>query len=235
MAVLASQIISDVRKELLETSAQFWSDAELLRYINRAQIDFANKTRILEDAASLSLVAGQLDYPLPANWTSARVVFIKILNEDGTFMWKRLYPSNLEKMAQQNTNFLNTTTDNQGRPTRYWIWNRRLWLNKAPDTQFATELYLFFKAKASTIVNASESLSFDDELCEAITAYVLWKAWMKEQEFERADDQKTNYDRYVAEGRKWLKRESGDQRYRLDIDSPQSLDGNFFPFGPLTD
>jgi hypothetical protein len=57
----------------------------------------------------------------------------------------------------------------------------------------------------------------------------------KEQEFERADDQKLTYDRYVAEGRKWIKKRSGDMRYRLDIDSPQSLDGNFFPFGPLTD
>jgi hypothetical protein len=235
MAVTAAQIISDVRKEVLELSPEYWSDAELLRYINRAQIDYANKTRLLEADAELSLVAGQLDYPLPANWTSARAVFIKILNDDGTFMWKRLYPSNLEKMAQQNTNFLNNTTDNQGRPTRYWIWNRRIWMNKSPNADFATTLHLFFKSKPTPIVYATDTLSFDDELCEAITAYVLWKAWMKEQEFDRASDQQTNYDRYVAEGRKWLKRESGDQRYRLDIDSPQSLDGNFFPFGPLTD
>jgi hypothetical protein len=233
--MLASQIILDVRKELLETSAQFWSDAELLRYVNRAQVDFANKIRVLEADAELSLVQGQIDYPLPANWTSARLVLIKVINDDGTFMWKRLYPINLEKAAQQQTNFLNNTDDNQGRPTRYWIWNRRLYLNKAPNAQFATTLHLFFKAKATPILYPTDTLSFDDELCEAITAYVLWKAWMKEQEFERADDQKTMYFQYVAEGRKWVKRESGDLRNRLDIDSQQSLDGNFFPFGPLTD
>lgn len=233
--MLASQVISDVRKELLELSPEYWSDSELLRYINRAQMDFANKTRILEDDANLSLVQGQSDYSLPANWTSARLVLIKIINDDGTFQWKRLYPINLEKAAQQQPNFLNTSDKNQGRPTRYWIWNRRLWLNKAPDAGFATELHLFFKSKALLVSNASETLAFDDELCEAITAYVLWKAWAKEQEFERADDQKTMYFQYVAEGRKWVKRQSGDMRNRLDIDSPQSLDGNFFPFGPLTD
>jgi hypothetical protein len=233
--MLASQVISDVRKELLELSPEYWSDAEILRYINRAQVDFANKIRVLEADAELSLVQGQIDYPLPSNWTSARLVLAKIVYDDGTYTWKRLYPINLEKAAQQQTDFLNTSDKNQGRPTRYWIWNRRLYLNKAPNAQFATTLHLFFKSKPLPILYATDTLSFDDELCEAITAYVLWKAWMKEQEFERADDQKTMYFQYVAEGRKWVKRESGDLRNRLDIDSQQSLDGNFFPFGPLTD
>jgi hypothetical protein len=233
--MLVSTIISDARKELLETSAQYWSDIELIRYINRGIADYINKTRILEDDAALSLIQGQLDYPLPSNWSSARAIFIKIINNDGTFMWKRIYPISLEKAAQQQPNFLNNTTDNQGRPTRYWIWNRRLWLNKAPDAQFATELHLFFKCKPIPVILSTDRIDLEDDLYEAILSYVLWKAWMKEQEFERADDQRTTYDRYVAEGRKWVKKQSGDQRYRLDIDSPQSLDGNFFPFGPLTD
>lgn len=233
--MLVSQVLTDVRRDLLESTAEFWSDSELIRLINRAESDYVNKTRILEDEAELSLVQGQLDYPLPRNWSSAKAVFIKILNDDGTFMWKRVYPLTLEKVSQQQPNFLNTTTDNQGRPTRYWIWNRRLYLNKAPDAQFATSLHLFFKSKPTPVTNTTDTLNLEDDLCEAIVAYVLWKAWMKEQEFERASDQQTNYDRYVAEGRKWVKKQAGDMRYRLDIDSPQSLDGNFFPFGPLTD
>jgi hypothetical protein len=233
--MLVSTIISDARKELLETTAQYWSDAEIIRYINRGIADYVNKVRILEDDATLSLVQGQLSYPLPSNWSSARAIFIKITNDDGTFMWKRVYPFNLEKAAQQMPNFLNNTAQNQGRPTRYFIWNRQLWLNKAPDAQFATELHLFFKCKPIPVQYATDTIDLEDDLSEAILAYVLWKAWMKEQEFERADDQRTTYDRYVAEGRKWVKKQSGDQRYRLDIDSPQSLDGNFFPFGPLTD
>jgi hypothetical protein len=233
--MLVSTIILDARKELLETSAQYWSDAELIRYINRAVADYVNKTRILEDDAAMSLVQGQADYPLPSNWSSAKEIFIKIVKDDDTYMWKRLYPFSLEKAAQQMPNFLNTTSTNQGRPTRYFIWNHRIWLSKAPDAQFATELHLFYKSKPIPVQSATDTIDLEEDLSEAILAYVLWKAWMKEQEFERADDQRTTYDRYVAEGRKWVKKQSGEQRYRLDIDSPQSLDGNFFPFGPLTD
>jgi hypothetical protein len=231
----ASQIITDVRRELLETSAAYWSDAELLRHINRAESDYANRTRILEDAAQLSLVQGRLDYPLPSNWLSAKLVLLKLVQTDGTFRWKRLYPSNIEKVAQRRPNFLNTTVDNQGEPEKYWIWAKNLWLDKAPDADRATQLHLFFKSKPIPLASASDSINLDDSLAEAITAYVLEHAWRKEQEYDRADDQRTTYDRYIAEGRKWVKRQSGDQRYRIDIDSPLSLDGSLSPFGPLAD
>lgn len=222
----AQTLITDIRRELVEISASYWTDAELLRHINRAELDFVNKTRILEDTAQLSLVQGRLDYALPINWLSARAVFFKIVNSDGSFRWKRLYPANLEKMAQQNPNFINTETDNQGTPSRYWIWNRSLWLDKAPDSDNSTYLLLFYKSKPISLTSASQEINLDDSLSEAITAYVLSKAWAKEQEFDRADAHQLTYDRYVAEGRKWVKKQSGDQRNRIDIDSPVPFDGS---------
>lgn len=232
--MLAQTIITDVRRELVETSAAYWTDAELLRSINRAELDYVNKTRILEDTAQLSLVQGRLDYPLPSNWLSAKAVFFKTENADGTYKWKRLYPSNLEKTAQMSPNFLNTTTDNQGVPQRYWIWNRSVWLDKAPDADNDTTLLLFFKSKPIALTATTQELNLDDSLSEAITAYVLSKAWKKEQEADLAAEQELIYDRYVAEGRKWVKKQSGDQRNRIDIDSPLPFDGAASQFDPLS-
>ena len=230
----AQTILTDVRRELVETSAQYWSDAELLRHLNRAELDFVNKTRILEDTAQLALTQGRIDYPLPQNWLSARAVFFKIVNSDGTFRWKRIYPSNLEKTAQQSPNFRNTETDNQGTPQRYWIWGHNLWLDKAPSAESATYLLLFFKSKPISLTSASQNINLDDSLSEALTAYILSKAWAKEQEFDRADAQQLVYDRYIAEGRKWVKKQSGDQRNRIDIDSPVPFDGEYDPNHPLS-
>jgi len=230
----AQILINDARRELVETAAAFWTDAELLRHLNRAELDFVNKTRILEDTAQVSLTQGRLDYPLPSNWLSAKAVFFKIVNSDGTFRWKRIYPSNLEKTAQQRPNFMNTETDNQGTPQRYWIWGRSLWLDKAPDANNATYLLLFFKSKPISLTLVTQEINLDDSLSEALTAYILWKAWTKEQEFDRADAQQLIYDRYVAEGRKWVKKQSGDQRNRIDIDSPVPFDGDYDPNHPLS-
>jgi len=232
----AQTLITDVRRELVEISASYWTDAELLRHINRAELDFTNKTRILEDTAQLSLVQGRLDYPLPQNWLSAKAVFFKIVDPiSGEFRWKRLYPTNLEKNSQQRPNFLHTGTDNQGVPNRYWVWGRSLWLDRSPDADNATTLLLFFKSKPIPLTLVTESINLDDSLSEAITAYILWKAWAKEQEFDRADAQQLTYDRYVAEGRRWVKKQSGDQRYRIDIDTPLPFDGGSSESNPLSD
>jgi len=230
----AQTLITDVRRELVEISASYWTDAELLRHINRAELDFTNKTRILEDTAQLSLQQGRLDYPLPQNWLSARAVFFKVVNADGTFRWKRLYPTNLEKNSQTRPNFLATETTDQGTPTRYWIWGRALWLDRAPDLENSTTLLLFFKSKPIPLTFVTDSINLDDSLSEAITAYILWKAWAKEQEFDRADAQQLTYDRYVAEGRRWVKKQSGDQRNRIDIDSPIPFDGGSSESNPLS-
>lgn len=231
----AQTLITDIRRELVEISASYWSDAELLRHINRAENDYANKTRILEDIAQLSLTQGRLDYTLPSNFLSARAVFIKIVNpQDGTFRWKRLHATNLEKMAQQMPNFLNTEASNQGKPVRCWIWQKSLWLDKSPDAEHATTIFIFYKSKPIPLTLLTQEINLDDSLSEAITEYVLWKAWKKEKEFDTADEHKLEYDRYVAEGRKWVKKQSGDQRNRIDIDSPIPFDGDSSESSPLS-
>ena len=229
----ASTIITDVRRELVEISAAYWSDSELLRHLNRGEKDFVNKTRILEDTAQLTLIQGRLEYPLPVNWLSERAVFFKIERDDGTYMWKRLIPTNLEKMAQQQPNFLNNTTDNQGTPSRCWIWGRSLWLDKAPDADNATSLFLFYKSKPIPLIDSSSEINIDDSLAEALTEYILWKAWKKEGEIDLASEHKLEYDRLVLEGRRWVKKQSGDQRNRIDIISAIPFEGSGFDDNPL--
>ena len=230
--MLASQIISDVQNELLDAGL-FWSPTELLRLLNRGELDYVNKTRILESTAQLSLTQGRLDYPVPSNWVSARAVFHKINNADGTSRWVRIYPTNLEKNAQQRENFLTTSTDNQGQPRRYFVWQKSIWLDKAPSADYATSLYLFFKAKPVPLTDVNQSINLDDSLSEALTAYILWKAWKKEKEADEAADNERIYLQYVAEGRKWVKKQAGDERKRIDIDSPIPFEGSNNPFDPL--
>jgi len=220
--MLASQIISDARRELLEYSAQlFWSDAELLRLLNRAEVDYVNRTRILEDRAVMTLEQGRSDYPLPSNWISARLVMMKKVDTDGKTSWCRIYPSNLEKVAQEHPDFIDETVDHQGQPAIYHIWANDIIFTPTPDELSENDVYLFYKAKPIPIINpATDSINVDEALAEGITAYILWKAWAKEKEMDLAEEQKRIYIDYVGEGRRWVKKKSGDQRYKIDLDSP---------------
>jgi hypothetical protein len=233
--MLAQQILDDVRRELLEYSApSFWSDAELIRHLNRGQMDFVNRTRMLEDFAQIQLQQGRIDYVLPSNYLSVRLFVHNVPDSNGTANWMRIYPSNLEKIVQENPQFLDVSTTSQDRPSKYYIWNNTLYITPAPDAQSATTAYLFYKAKPMPIVTPSvDNISIDESLADGLTAFVLWKAWTKEGEADKAAENKQTYLEYVGEGRRWLKKKSGDQRFRLDIDSPISFTGDRPGFSPF--
>lgn len=234
--MLVNDIITDARRELLEYGAQlFWSDAELLRLYNRAELDFVNRTRLLEDTAFLSLQQGISQYPLPSNWLSSRAVLHKAVNSSGTVSWRRVWPKNLEKIVQERPNFLDTSTTAQGRPVNYMVWNKEMYIFPAPDLESTTQINLFYKSKPLPITNpATESVRIDDSLSEGLTAYILWKAWAKEKETDLAEEQKAIYFNYVGEGRRWSKKQLGDGRYQLDIESNEPFGGDYNPYSPLS-
>lgn len=223
----AQELITRVRQELVETVGSFWSDAELLTLLNKAERDFVNRTRILEDRATLDIVAGQSRYPLPANWLSARAIFYNdkqgvLTNTD---RWRRLRPSNLEKRAQENQNFLSTAVEARGTPHTYWIWGREIIIEPIPQYSGSADLVLFFKSKPILLTVATQQLNVDDSLSDGLESYVLWKAWKKEKEPDLADEAREEYLSFVRQGLRFVKKQSGDQRFRLDIESAEPLSG----------
>lgn len=215
--MLAQTMINKVRRQLVETVASFWSDAELLDLINEAEKDFHNKIRMMESTAVMSTVVGRANYPLPSNWVSDRGMFYNAQTETGLPDWQRLSPTNLEKMAQENRNFLANDTNSLDTPNSYWIWGREVYLYPVPDE--VRDVYMFFKSSPVPLTAATQHLNTDENLIDGIQAYVLWKAWSKEKELDLAATEKETYMTYIQEGRRFVKKQSGDQKYRLDIES----------------
>jgi len=226
--MMAQEIINDVRRELVETIGAFWSDSELLALLNRGEKDFVNKTRILEGKATMQTQIGIMNYPLPSNWLSAKGVTYNALS-DGQTNIRRLRPTNLEKMLQENPNFRDVTDSSKFRtPFQYFVWGRELWLSSAPD--IVTTVELWFKSKPIPLATASAEINIDDSLSDALHQFMLWKAWSKEKEFDLAQAAEAEYIRYVGEGRRFVKKQSGDQAYSLDIESGMPITGsNSFP------
>lgn len=217
----AQLLIDQVRRELVETVGAFWTDQELLLLLNRAERDYINKTRLLEGRYVTGVTAGDPKIALPSNWLSARALFYNVPGQvlDPTQRWRRLIPTNLEKEAQERPNFLNTDPINQGQPAWYWIWGNELYLDPTPIQSTPNCIVMYYKAKPATLTDPSQQINTDDSLSEAISSYMLWKAWKKEKEPQLAGEAEADYARYIGEGRRWIKRRSGDQQYRIDINS----------------
>lgn len=67
-------IRSLARVLLSESTAAFFTDAEINNWINYGLEDFCNRTKILEDISTDSLVAYQADYDLPSDYTAIKQV-----------------------------------------------------------------------------------------------------------------------------------------------------------------
>lgn len=222
MATTGQEIVDFVRQQLVEPVAGFFTNSELLNAINKGEADFFGKVRGKEGTTTGSTVAGQQVYPLPPSIVAIKKVFLNDLNADGSDNWIQLVPTNLEKLTQEHPNWLSNSVVDRGRPARYMIYDDSLYLHKTPDTT-GLELKIFHKAVPDPLETLSDPVNIDDSLVDGLKAYILWRAWEKDKEPERAAVQKVVYDGYVGQGRRFYNKRSGEFRHQLDIDSTRSI------------
>lgn len=235
--MIASDLITTIRSDLLESTAAFWTDQELLTWINRAEADYVNRTRLLEDKADMQTVAGRPDYPLPSNWLSTKLVWFHKPDANGIDHQWELFPTSLQKVAQETSDPLSVDTQHQDDPSMYWLWAKSLYLKAIPKTDGST-ITMFYESKPIPLKTVSDSINIDDSLADGIQNYVLWHAWMKEGELDRGLAAKQDYMTSVRDGMRWKKKQAGNLIRSLDIRSGLPLQGggrspNVSPFSYL--
>lgn len=217
--MLASEIIDNVRTEVLEVSANFWSEAELLRLLNRGLQHYVNQTRMLESYSFLTTTPGVRRYVLPSTALSVKFVMFKRISEEGDTSWKILELTTLERMAHEFNQFLETTTEFQGEPTAVAVYDRTLELDRPPNRSTDSDLFIFFKSKPVNVPTVDSHIPIDDVAVEGLIQFVLWKAWMKEKEIALAKEAKSEYELEIRKGRMWVKQQMAMLRHRMDIDT----------------
>lgn len=222
-----TELVTDIRSELLEPVPGFWSNDELLLWINRAESDYVNRIRGLEATAFLSTVAGTNVYALPATVLSVVAIFYND-EQNGVDSWRPLEPTDLQRLSRERPNeFLSTETDKRGTPAQVARWNNSLYLIPTPIAAGTDNVKLFVKTKPTPLTTLADSLNVDDTLSGAIKSFVLWKAWTKEKEFEFAADQKAIYDGFVRDGLRWVKLQMLNKVHQIDVQSGTPYSGGW--------
>lgn len=67
MTVTLTTLLADVRERLDETTAAFWNDTSLTRWINEGVTDVAKRSETLLATASVAVVAGTASYAAPVD------------------------------------------------------------------------------------------------------------------------------------------------------------------------
>lgn len=214
-----TDIVNDVRAEVIEPSPTFFSSARMLALINLAQKEFVRKTQCLQNFAWTSTIAGEAAYPMPGDWLGSECIFWNDVN-NGVNNWRRLEPTTLEKMAQECPNFLSSDSQNFGRPLKYYIVGSTLYVYPKPQLTGSNDIFMYYKSREIPLLSLSDALSIDDSLTPAVRAYVLWKMWAQDQEKELAMEQKDIFKEELGFGIKWRNQRILDLKRKIDIVSP---------------
>lgn len=234
MTMTGQDVVDDVRGEIIEPSPTFFSNSRMLKLVNLAQNEYVRRTRCLQSFAYTSTVQGQSDYPMPGDWLGSEKVFYNDMS-NGTPNWRPLEATNIEKMGQESPNFLSTDSTVQGRPRKYYVIGKTLYVFPRPMTNGNNDLFLFYESKAVQLTTLASNLSIDDSLYPGVRAYVLAKAWAQDNEDTKADKQMDMFEKEIGRGFKWKNKRILDGRWKIDIQSfvPFSYGGNNFYAGQI--
>lgn len=106
-----AQIISDIRSKLNESTADFWSDAELLRWVNQRYhlleeaVDRVFENYFLTESVT-DTVEDEQEYQLPTDFKRMRRVEVNYDIDNSDSVYQRAYPVELDQIRQrlENTN-----------------------------------------------------------------------------------------------------------------------------------
>lgn len=171
--ITAADIITDVRADLNESTASFWTEADLLQWIDEAVREIVNRTRCLETTAyTIDLVNGTYKYDTTGSFLSIETI---IHNSGVTGSITRIFT--LKRMDIQNLGHSKET----GRPKFFAVWNDDIYIWPIPGTDEATTELTVFQVTLPTGVSATNSaIETPAYLDSAIVNYVKAKAYFKD-------------------------------------------------------
>ena len=188
----ASTIITNARFYINEASASFWSDAELLVYLNDGMVDIATRTRSLEDTETITLVANQIEYAPVSTFLA-----ITAVQYTTTSYVKGLLPGSPKEVGQS------VGTDSVGEPTHWYEWNDKVGVYPALSSVTSEAIILYAISLPSAITSAQDVTTpaiFD----RVLALYIAAQALYKDKKFAQAG-------RYMAEYMEEI------ERYRADF------------------
>lgn len=199
-----AQALTRVRTQINETTAAFWTDAEIYGYMWEAECVLAGKLGMFQATTAITTVTGTSSYTFPAGYQR-----ISRLTYDGKKLKKGDFT---DRDYLDGTNY--GSTPETGRPEMYTEFAGSVYVFPVPDE---AKVLRYFGVKAPTEITAAAAFSIPEEtIQQMIPDYCVWKCSLKDGELNRADRHKLAWDRSVLMAESiWVDRKSDDRIYAV--------------------
>ena len=179
-------VITNARYILNETSESFWSDTELLSWLNDGILDIVTRTGCLENTEDLTLVANTLEYTLVADYIAIKGVAYKTSGIHKGL--RRIEPNNIEH------------TEDVDEPVEWWEWDGKIGVSPLPSATVAGDYLVVHFIDLPTTVTITDNVLVPAVYDKALTYFIVAKGHIKERRADKATQYMRNYtaelDRY---------------------------------------
>jgi len=211
--MIPSDVLSRVRDQLVETTAAFWSDAELYRYMTDAEREINNQVHCYVLSTAATSVTSTSGYTLPVD-----VLYLDRVSFDNVPL-KEVPRRGIDMMDMPGYG----GTPQTGDPTHYYRQGTDtvyLW----PTPQRAATIQYVYTAEPAAIVTASTQFSVPANFHQPLQDYVLYRSFTKDQDQARSEWHKREYMQGVADAefRESRRRWSGGFPEVMDADKAYS-------------
>jgi len=168
----ASSIITNARYYLNEDVADFWTDTELLAWLNDGLIDIAGKTRAMETTENVTLQTSTLEYALSTSYlTIAGAVYLS-----GTTYYKALERGSIHDVGR---------FEDIGEPEFYYEWAGSIGLYPLADSGVTGDTVIVYLIERPSAVTADQNVPTPAYYDKALTLYVAAQAFLKDRQLAR--------------------------------------------------
>jgi len=167
------QILAQVRGRVFDsTTTKDFGDADIVAWIDAAQLEFACRTKCLEEIGTTDIVSGVSEYDLP--WNCLVVVRVgapagKV--DEGTL-------AEYDKWVEEHTSYDTTIS-------RYLVWNDMIRVWPAPNEDVAAGLNLHYIRRPETLALGATP-EIPTEYHDALSSYATARAKMNDGELAEA-------------------------------------------------
>lgn len=169
---LASTIVTNARAYLNEATASFWSDAELLVWVNNAIIDVVTRSRCIETTENVTLVAAQAEYAITASYIGITGAFYN----DGTTI------KGLQRRAIKDIG----TEEYSTVPIYWYEWNGKIGIYPVATAATAGKIVTVYLISRPTAVIASGTIPTPACYDRLLTIFVAAQGYKKDSQFDKA-------------------------------------------------
>jgi hypothetical protein len=185
----AAQTIIQARSYLNEATPNFWSDTEMLQWLNDGQRDIVSRSHCLQSQEDIDLIANQLEYTITSNYTVVKAVHY-VDAEEAT-----------KGLVKGNPSDVGNVEDVEA-PVFFYDWAGSLGIYPVLSSVTTEKITVYLVPRLS-IITSADSITIPALYDKALVFYILAQAWAKDRQMAKSAQALNQYhaelDRYRSD------------------------------------